>query len=295
MPASVSPKYLIEGAAYALEQCGLLLRDANLLYQNGSYASAAAVALFAQEELGRYQILLELRKKVVDGGSVTIKEIQTRCGDHVRKQEAGVMSVVMKTDKDSVLGKLLQARASATPGSREWKAANEEIKRLDRQMTKRTPSDRHKQRLSALYVDAVSPNQWNRPTNEISPTLAYERLERAANDYSIQYERYTNLEIGKSNDPEFYIALEEWTDRPTLPSPERPLLPPEQSQVGHLIAPCPSTGSVIVTTIRFQSSSSLGLRPFMLECVLPLPDWTKALLPKAMSLMARQPNKYRRR
>jgi AbiV family abortive infection protein len=92
MPASVSPKYLIEGAAYALEQCGLLLRDANLLYQNGSYASAAAVALFAQEELGRYQILLELRKKVVDGGSVTIKEIQTRCGDHVRKQEAGVMS-----------------------------------------------------------------------------------------------------------------------------------------------------------------------------------------------------------
>jgi hypothetical protein len=39
MPASVTPEYLLEDAAYALEQCGLLLRDANLLYQSGSYAS----------------------------------------------------------------------------------------------------------------------------------------------------------------------------------------------------------------------------------------------------------------
>jgi len=171
-------------------------------------------------------MLHDLHKKVFDGNSVTIKEIQTRCGDHVRKQEAGVMSVVMRTNKDSVLGKLLQARASATPGSREWKAANEEIKRLDRQKTKRAPGDRHKQRMSALYVDAVSLNQWNRPTNEISPTLAYERLQDAANDYSIQYDRYTNLEIGKPDDPEFYTALEKWTDRPTLPSPERPSLTP---------------------------------------------------------------------
>jgi hypothetical protein len=41
MPASVSPRYLLEGAVYALEQCGLLLRNANLLYRNGSYAGFA--------------------------------------------------------------------------------------------------------------------------------------------------------------------------------------------------------------------------------------------------------------
>ena len=29
--ASVTSEYLLEGAAYALEQCGLLLRDANVL------------------------------------------------------------------------------------------------------------------------------------------------------------------------------------------------------------------------------------------------------------------------
>src|SRR5262249_36966893 len=93
MPASVSPRYLLEGAAYALEQCGLLLRDANLLYRSSSYASAVALAAFAQEELGRWKMLHELRRKVLGGDSVTIKQIQTRCGDHVRKQEAGVMSV----------------------------------------------------------------------------------------------------------------------------------------------------------------------------------------------------------
>ena len=74
MPASVTPQYLLEGAVYALEQCGLLLRDANLLYQNGSHASAVALAAFAREELGRWRILFELRKKVLGGDNVTIKK-----------------------------------------------------------------------------------------------------------------------------------------------------------------------------------------------------------------------------
>jgi AbiV family abortive infection protein len=225
MPTSVTPQYLLEGAAYALEQCGLLLRDANLLYRNGSHASAVALAAFAQEELGRWKMVHDLRKKVLGGARVTIKQIQTRCGDHVRKQEAGVMSIVMRADKDSGLGKLLQTQMSSKPGSEEWKAARKEIEKLDHQKKKRVPGDRHEQRMSALYVDAVSPDQWNRPTNEISPTLAFERLQEAANDYSIQYDRYTNLEIGKLDDPEFYTALEEWTDRPTLAPPDQPLLP----------------------------------------------------------------------
>ena len=142
MPASVSPKYLLEGAAYALEQCGLLLGDANRLYQSGSYATAVALTSFAQEELGRWRLLLDLRRKVLQGKRFTIKEIQTHCGDHVRKQEAGMISITMMADRDTGLGKLLSIRERAAPGSKEWKAANEEIKRLDRQMTKRTPSER---------------------------------------------------------------------------------------------------------------------------------------------------------
>jgi hypothetical protein len=43
MSASVTPKYLLEGAVYALEQCGMLLRDANSLYRSASYATAVAL------------------------------------------------------------------------------------------------------------------------------------------------------------------------------------------------------------------------------------------------------------
>src|SRR5271170_1080455 len=54
---SLTPQYILQGFAYALEQCGLLLRDANRLYQNGAYASAAVLTAFAREELGRSSIL----------------------------------------------------------------------------------------------------------------------------------------------------------------------------------------------------------------------------------------------
>jgi len=57
---SVTPQFIMQGAAYALEQCGRLLRDANALYRSGSYASAVVLTAFAREELGRYRILLDL-------------------------------------------------------------------------------------------------------------------------------------------------------------------------------------------------------------------------------------------
>jgi AbiV family abortive infection protein len=225
MPAaSVTPEYLLEGAAYALEQCGLLLRDANLLYQSRSYANAVVLAAFAQEKLGQYDILLCLRRTVLSGGSVTIKEIQTRCGDHVRKQEAGQMSISTRADRDSSVGKLHQTLESAKPGSKEWKEARKQIEELDHQKRKRAPGDRHKQRKSALYVDAVAPDGWNRPVKAISQASAYDRLVDAANDYSMRYDRYTNPQIHKPDDLELYTALEKWTERPTLAYLE-PLLP----------------------------------------------------------------------
>jgi AbiV family abortive infection protein len=225
MPASVTPEYLLEGATYALEQCGLLLRDANLLYRNGSYSSAVALALFAREELGRYRILLGLRKQVLRGERFTIKEIQDRCWDHVRKQEAGMMSFVLRLVTDPALAKLLDTYLNAKPDSEERKTAREQLE-LDDKRTKRIPVERHKQRMSALYVDAVAPNRWNRPTREISPTSALLYLQDARNDYSVQYDHYTNLEIGKLADLELYTALEKWVSRPTLSPPERPELPP---------------------------------------------------------------------
>jgi AbiV family abortive infection protein len=162
MSEYVSAKFLLDGAVYALEQCGLLLRDANLLYQNGGYPNAVVLAAFAREELGRWKILLDARRKVLGGERLTVEEVQSRCDDHMPKQKAGMLSTTMKADRDSGLGKLLQKRMTAAPGSAAWKEADEEIQELDRKMKKRVPVERHSQRMSALYVDIVSTDQWNR-------------------------------------------------------------------------------------------------------------------------------------
>jgi AbiV family abortive infection protein len=219
MPTSATPQYLLEGAAYALEQCGLLLRDANTLYRSGSYSSAVALALFAREELGRYRILLDLRKKVLGGYHLTTQEIQKRCKPHERKQEAGMLSFVMRIT-DHPLGGVLGTYLTVKYGSEEWKTAREQLEQAQQSI----PVQRHEQRMSALYVDAA-PERWSRPTREISQISAYVHLQDAANDYSGQYDRYADPEAYKPDDLELYTALDKWIDRPTLPLPEQPSLP----------------------------------------------------------------------
>jgi hypothetical protein len=125
----------------------------------------------------------------------------------------------MRADRDTGLGKLIQS--GMTSGSKEWKAAKEQLEDLRRRKAKRDPGERHEQRMSALYVDPL-PGGWNRPIKEVTQAIASDYLQEAANDYRGSYDRYTNLETYKPNDSHFYSALEEWTSRPTLPSPESP-------------------------------------------------------------------------
>jgi len=102
---------------------------------------------------------------------------------------------------------MLTAKMNSKPGSKQW---------LDEQMKKHVPGDRHKKRMTALYVDPVSPAQWSRPLKEISPTDATNFLRDANSDYWMQYERYVKLE---NLDPELVTALTQWDDRPDLPEP----------------------------------------------------------------------------
>jgi AbiV family abortive infection protein len=150
----VTPQYLLEGAVYALEQCGVLLRDAALLYRSGAYASAVVLAAFARESLGQWKILLGLRGKVLGGERLTIGDIRTQCEDHVTKQRAGMLSLTTRaTDPESGLGKLLSSRIQTSPGSNEWKEIDDKLAKIDRGKQKRVPGDRQEQRMSALYVD----------------------------------------------------------------------------------------------------------------------------------------------
>jgi AbiV family abortive infection protein len=224
MSSTITPQFLLEGAVLALEQCGLLLRDANVLYRGGSYASAVVLTAFAREELGRFTILLDLRKEVLTGKEFTIEEIQDRCDDHVTKQQAGMLSTVFTADRDSGLGKLLRVRMESHPQSAEWKEADAALTRVLETKNKRVPSDRHKSRMSALYVEPISDHRWNRPA-ETSQAFAQTFLQDAVNDYAGRYQNgysKSTFAIMKAFDPELYNALEQWSDRPELQPPEWP-------------------------------------------------------------------------
>lgn len=224
---SMTPHHIMRGAAYALEQCGILLRDANVLYRHGSYASAVVLTAFAREELGRYIILLELWRRASAGEAVEVKQIQETCDDHVAKQRAGMLSTTMRADTASRLGELLQVRMKNHPQSEAWKKADAELKRIDEMKKKRTPGDRHEKRVAALYVEPLSETNWNRPA-VTTATTAHDSMQEAVNDYAGRYQQgyITSADsMLKHVDLELYNALEQWTDRPALQPPEWPNYP----------------------------------------------------------------------
>ena len=224
----VTADFLLKGYALALEQCGLLLHDAVLLYKNKSYANAVVLAAFAREELGRSQILLGLWRKRLGGSPVTFGDIENACDDHVEKQKAGMLSITMRADRDTGLGKTLTDRTTNPQQSQKFKDADATLRRIDKQTAKSAPSSRHGKRMRSLYVEPTSNSDWNRPA-EVSVTDAHSFLQEAVNDYSGRYHQgYITSEqsILKGIDQELYDAIDRLTNRPQLPPPEWPPLPP---------------------------------------------------------------------
>jgi AbiV family abortive infection protein len=214
----VAAQLLLRGAVYSLEQCGRLLGDATLLYENHSYATSMAVAAFAREELGRWRMLLDLRERVLAGESLTVKAVQAACDNHVREQEAGMTSLTLRAHNDSGVGKLLRSRMKAPLGSKEREEADSRIDKIDQAQSKRTPDDRHRLRMKALYVDILSEDRWNQPKRVISQTTAHQFLVDATNDYELQrQQRYMDLSLVKAVDQELHDALVQWAERPELP------------------------------------------------------------------------------
>jgi AbiV family abortive infection protein len=168
MGTAITPKFLLHGYAYALEQCGLLLRDANVLFRSRSYASTIVLTAFAVEELGRSTILLKLRRRALAREKITLRELRNCCSDrsaHYTKQEAGMLSITLNGDEDQPeLGKWLRIRMSADRQSAEWQEADAALAQIQDRIRKRLPNERHQARMDALYVDPKSESDWKRPS-----------------------------------------------------------------------------------------------------------------------------------
>jgi AbiV family abortive infection protein len=223
MSSSTTPQFLLEGAAHSLAQCGLLLRDADMLYRSGSYPNAVVLTAFAWEALGQWMILLDLRRQVLGGENIPISKLKTLYDDHVLRQAAGMLSIQMIGDREMGVGKLIMSRMMSVPGSAEWKRTDEALQQLHKIKAKRVPQDRHNLRKLAMYVDPID-NRWNIPSTRISRADARDFIQEARNDYAVQcLNRYNDFEVLRDIDQELCTALEQWTDRPTL------LLPPDVS------------------------------------------------------------------
>ena len=223
---SVTPQFILQGATYALEQCGLLLRDAKDLYRNGGYGNTVVLTAFAREELGRSAILLDFWQKASAGEAFTVEQLEQACEDHIEKQRAGMLSLTLRADQGSGVGKTLSARMTNHPQSAEWKEADTTLKQIDDIKKRRTPSDRHDMRVKALYVEPTSETEWNRPALT-SAVTAYEFLADSVNDYSGRYHQGYTTPGGMLQhiDHDLHMALEQWPERPVSPSPEHPEMP----------------------------------------------------------------------
>lgn len=217
----VTTRYLLEGACYALEQCGLVLGDAALLYQRGRFGTATCLALLAREELGKARLLLILRDAADAGEAITIDSMKTVFEDHVRKQKAAQLSVMTAFLPGSEGSRLLQQCGDKDLASPEWKAFLDYCNDVARYVAKAWPGRRADMRETGVYVDPSSAGQsWQRPV-EFPRETAEGEIISANNDYS-SFKRM--LEHGD----EYASAREElkgWPEQPKLPSPSWPREP----------------------------------------------------------------------
>ena len=213
---NVQSELFLRGAWYAVEQSGVLLKDAITLHSSESYASAVVLALLSREEFGRGHILLDLWRKASDGTDVSSEEMQNACDDHIEKQRRGQNSVTYRLQGASGLTKLMQDRSKAI-GTPEYAELDNKLKKIDELKMKKTPPERHSTRLKAMYVDFNEATaEWNRPCL-LAKDKATDCLTDAINDYLVNRDRLTQLEILRTTDPDLAKAIGNWSDRPALP------------------------------------------------------------------------------
>jgi AbiV family abortive infection protein len=185
---TVSLNSLLLGGLYALEQSGLLLRDAVILYEHKSYATAIGLALLGREELGLHRLLLDLWRKcsVNAAAAMTPEQITAKFEAHVVKQKHGHISTVMHSSWGTQIGDLTEAQIDNPPESEAYREATEKLRRLTKWKRRQQPKDSHERRMEMFYVDIDGPEGWARPSErerELGALECYNEVRGAVNDY----------------------------------------------------------------------------------------------------------------
>jgi AbiV family abortive infection protein len=210
---------LLKGAWYALEQAGVLLDISVGLFDAGERSTAVGLAMLGREELGRHHILRDFAKEATTE-SVSVREVRTKCADHIEKQANAVNSHVFKPPRDSALGKAIRIGLHEPPSSPNAIAARRVIDSAVKAQRRRLPHERHERRMQAFYVDVTDSGEWARPLT-FPREEAREIVEHAVNDYSgvfhnLGIESYAPdmTSVGKSMEPAPQLRPPRWPKWP---------------------------------------------------------------------------------
>lgn len=201
---------LLHGAIYALEHAGQLLHDAHHLFLDERYSSAVALAVYCREELGRADILFDLRRQSLQHGPIGVSEVRKRCVKHIERLRRGQKVAVVRLGPEQWP---LLVKFASDPHSPEYAEARKTIGEMQRSKKRRDPTIIERLRYRALYVEPSEFGQgWNRPSS-ISSEQARILLQDVATDYE-EHRRHL-----PGWDSELKAALEAWTDAPDLRKP----------------------------------------------------------------------------
>jgi AbiV family abortive infection protein len=210
-------QFLLKGSVYALEHCGLLLRDATTLFKAGSYAGAIIMAAHAREEMDRAILLRELRERVLTGLALSVPDINQELEEQAEQQLVRLSSSP-RADADPELDELLQPRRYDPPGRQAHHQADLFFEHINKEQAERTRKERHALLVDCLHVSPDSAaTHWHKPKAH-SRQEARHFLTDALGDYAVERDR---IETGLCHPKhaEFVKAVRAWAGRPELPPP----------------------------------------------------------------------------
>jgi len=156
----MQPDDILEGAILALDQSARLLSDSFALFERGSCASAVVLGIFAREEMGRCQMLLDLREQVIAGASVASDEIGERYQDHVAKLKHSQSGTYARLSPEQTTAFIASWR---NPQGAQYEAFRDALDHKHKRGRQQGAQDLHDQRVTALYIDVDDHGRWSRP------------------------------------------------------------------------------------------------------------------------------------
>lgn len=168
--------YLLRGAFLAAEQAWHLLNDAGILFDAGRHASSLVLSVYSVEETGRSRIYLEDTDLAIKGQPITLGELRKKCTAHEKKLGQGRSAVTISAS-------IFRQGVPPMPGSPEELALVHRLEEKRKLAEKSAPSETHKKRFAALYVDPIDGfRAWNIPS-ETSGYEAWDMLYVAGIEY----------------------------------------------------------------------------------------------------------------